>query len=295
MGEGDGGAGAPSDLGAHQGAPVWERVMSDDGVKGTMGRLVRGTGVVALASRRRPGRFAVLDDVRRYWDALRGERLLPLRSEIDPRGIEGALSTRPSWWSAIAPGIARFRLAGSHLVDLMGSEVRGMPLSVLFAGESRADLAEAVEGVFRGPEMLRLILSGERGLARPTLDAQLLLLPLRSDLGDVTRALGCLVCHGGFGRAPRRLVIRSAERVDILDARLGRAPAAEPTRQPARALAPPPSAPLSSTPVPAASVAAPAASRLARRARRPSPEGRRRRRLSRRTAGRPDGPPVRAR
>ena len=236
--------------------------MSEDGAKGTMGRLARGAGVVALASRRRPGRFAVLDEVRRYWDALRGERLLPLRSEIDPRGIEGALDSA-FVVERIAPGVARFRLAGSHLVDLMGSEVRGMPLSVLFTGESRAELAEAVEGVFSGPEMLRLRLSGERGLARPTLEAELLLLPLRSDLGDVTRALGCLVCHGGIGRAPRRLAIRSVERTDILDAGLGPAPAADPARQPApaapRALAPRPVEPRSIEPM---AEPAPAAPRL---------------------------------
>ena len=191
--------------------------MSEDGAKGPMGRLIRGGGVVALASRRKPGRFGVIEEVRRYWDALRGERLLPLRSEVDPRGIEGALDSA-FVVERIAPGIARFRLAGSHLVDLMGSEVRGMPLSVLFAGESRPELAEAVEGVFSGPETLRLTLSGERGLARPTMSAQMILLPLRSDLGDITRALGCLVSEGPIGRAPRRLVIRSVERVDVLDA-----------------------------------------------------------------------------
>ena len=191
--------------------------MSEDGGKGRVGRLVQN-GVVALAGRRGPRRFPVLDDVERYWDALRGERLLPLRSEVDPRGIEGALDSA-FVVERIAPGIARFRLAGSHLVDLMGSEVRGMPLSVLFTGESRAELAEAVEGVFSGPETLRLTLAGERGLARPTLGAQMLLLPLRSDLGDVTRALGCLVSEGPIGRAPRRMVIRSVERTDVLDAR----------------------------------------------------------------------------
>ena len=191
--------------------------MSEDGVKGRMGRIVQD-GVVALAARRAPRRFGVLGDVRRYWEALRGERLLPLRSEVDPRGIEGALDSA-FVVERIAPGIARFRLAGSHLVDLMGAEVRGMPLSVMFTGESRAELAEAVEGVFSGPEVLRLTLSGERGLARPTLAAEMLLLPLRSDLGDVSRALGCLVSEGPIGRSPRRMAIRSIERTDILDMR----------------------------------------------------------------------------
>ena len=176
-------------------------------------------GVIPWRSRREEeGRFEALKDVRRYWDALRGERLVPRRSEIDPRGIERALDAA-FIVERIAPGVARFRLAGSALVDLMGSEVRGMPLSVMFAHEARRELADTVEGVFAGPETATLDLMGERGLARPTLAARMILLPLKSDLGDVTRALGCLALDGAVGRAPRRLVIRGAERVDLLDAR----------------------------------------------------------------------------
>lgn len=184
-----------------------------------------GGGVVSLAGvRRGTGRRSAIEDVQRYWSALRADRLVPLRSEIDPRGIEGALDCA-FILERIAPGIARFRLAGSHLVDLMGAEVRGMPLSVLFAPESRKPLAEAVEGVFSGPETLRLSLSAERGLARPPLSAEMIVLPLKSDLGDVTRALGCLCAPGSLGRAPRRFLVDHADRVDLV---AGRPVAAEP-------------------------------------------------------------------
>ena len=188
---------------------------------------VRRGGVISLAARRAPGRFGALDDVRRYWEALRGDRLLPLRSEIDPRGIDGALDGA-FIVERIAPGIARFRLAGTSLVDLMGAEVRGMPLSVLFDAGSRRVLADAVEAVFSGPEALRVNLTGERGMGRPPLEAEMLMLPLKSDLGDTTRALGCLVTGGGVGRTPRRLVVRTMERTDLMtgERRLddGRAP-----------------------------------------------------------------------
>ena len=194
-------------------APIWEREMHETLKGRTAG------GVIPWPKRQEAARFAALDDVRRYWDALRGERLVPRRSEIDPRGIEGALDAA-FILERIAPGIARFRLAGSALVDLMGAEVRGMPLSVLFAHESRRELGEAVEGLFSGPETVRLSLTGERGLARPTLAAQIILLPLKSDLGDVTRALGCLSLDGPIGRVPRRLVLRDAERTDLLSTRL---------------------------------------------------------------------------
>ena len=213
--------------------------MIEDGSE-TRGGGLAGEGVITLGKAREPGRdprwgrgrFRALDDVRRYWDALRGERLVPLRSEIDPRGIEEALDCA-FIVERIAPSIARFRLAGSSLVEMMGSEVRGMPLSVMFTGESRRALGEAVEEVFRGPEALRLECSGERGLARPTLRAEMILLPLKSDLGDVSRALGCLAVEGSVGRAPRRLAIRSVERTDILDGRLHIEPAMP--REPVRA------------------------------------------------------------
>ena len=191
--------------------------MSEDGT-GSASRVGRAGGVISLASRRAPGRFGALEDVRRYWEALRGDRVVPMRSEIDPRGIDGALDTA-FILERIAPGIARFRLAGSALVDLMGAEVRGMPLSVMFNAESRPGLSAAVERVFSGPETLRLTLSGERGLGRPPLVGQMLVLPLKSDLGDVSRALGCMAVEGDIGRSPRRLVIRDVEHVDALSGR----------------------------------------------------------------------------
>lgn len=192
--------------------------MAEDQAQGR-GSRIAGGGVVAMrGAQRARGPFAVLDDVQRYWNALRGDRLVPLRSEIDPRGIHGALDSA-FIVERIATGIARFRLAGSFLVDLMGSEVRGMPLSVLFSADARDELAEAVEAVFSGPETLRLQVAGERGLARPTLRGEMILLPLKSDLGDVSRALGCLVTEGGIGRAPRRLSLRAMERTDILQGR----------------------------------------------------------------------------
>ena len=53
---------------------------------------------------------------------------MPRRAEIDPRGIENALEYA-FILERIAPGMARIRLAGIHLSDLMGMEVRGMPLT----------------------------------------------------------------------------------------------------------------------------------------------------------------------
>ncbi len=163
-----------------------------------------GTGLAAVAA------------VRAYWEALRQGRQVPMRAEIDPRGIECALEYA-FILERIAPQVARFRLAGMHLNDLMGMEVRGMPLSAFFAPAARPAVAETVERVFAGPEIAEMTLGAESGFGKPVLKATMLILPLRSDLGDISRALGCLVTQGPLGRAPRRFD-HAAMRLTALDA-----------------------------------------------------------------------------
>lgn len=147
--------------------------------------------------------FAPLAQVEAYWEALRGTRLMPKRSEIDPRGIEQALEYS-FIVERIAPGIARMRIAGSHLSDLMGMEVRGMPLTAFIAPGSRRQVSDTLEEVFETPATCTLELRSPKASGTPPLDARLLLMPLKSDLGDVSRLLGALVSVGDIGRCPRR-------------------------------------------------------------------------------------------
>lgn len=151
-------------------------------------------------------RFAILAEVRAYWEGLRREGALPRRDEVDPRGIARALENT-FLIERIAPGIGRFRIAGMQLHDLMGMDVRGMPLSSLIEPAGRNRLAEALEGVFSGPGTLEICLEGERGIGRPALTGRLLLLPLSAQRGDTTLAMGCLAMDGALGRAPRRFAI----------------------------------------------------------------------------------------
>lgn len=151
-------------------------------------------------------RHPALREVEGYWQALRAGRLVPRRSDVDPRGIERALEYA-FIVERIAPGLARLRIAGSHLGDLMGMEVRGMPISAFFDPGARNLLGEALEQVFDGPATAELTLSAETGIGKPAIDARMLLLPLKSDLGDITRALGCLSTQGPVGRTPRRFRI----------------------------------------------------------------------------------------
>lgn len=152
-----------------------------------------------------PG-YGLLQEVRGYWEALRPGDGLPDRANIDPRGLERALEY-VFLVERIAPGMARFRIAGIHLTELMGMEVRGMPLTALFDPAGRERLQTLLEPVFAGPSVLELALEGERGIGRPSLEARMILLPVRGDDGTCDRALGCIVTTGGIGRTPRRFAI----------------------------------------------------------------------------------------
>ncbi|WP_147104936.1 PAS domain-containing protein [Tateyamaria sp. syn59] len=165
--------------------------------------------VLAMTEFRAEIGFSAISQVEAYWEGLRGARLMPKRSEIDPRGIESALEYT-FVLERIAPGMARIRIAGSHLGDLMGMEVRGMPLTSLITPPCRRQISDAIEDVCQRPAVCELRMSAETTIAKPQMDARLLLLPLKSDLGDVSRILGCFVAHGDIGHTPRRFNVVGA-------------------------------------------------------------------------------------
>ncbi|MFT6605508.1 MAG: hypothetical protein ACJA2X_000684 [Halocynthiibacter sp.] len=175
----------------------------------------KDNNVISLMPRRSEMNYPAIAQVEAYWDGLRNGRAVPARSEIDPRGMNDALEYA-FILERIAAGVARFRLAGMHLTDLMGMEVRGMPLTAMFTPESRAKISAAMENVFEGPEIIQISLRGEQGMGRGAMDAQLLLCPLKSDLGDVNRVLGCLQSRGDIGRQPRRFEVLEITRRPIL-------------------------------------------------------------------------------
>ena len=92
----------------------------------------------------------------------------------------------------------------------MGMEVRGMPLTSLITPPCRRQISDAIEDVCQRPAMCELRMSAEATVSKPHMDARLLLLPLKSDLGDVSRILGCFVAHGEVGHTPRRFNVIGA-------------------------------------------------------------------------------------
>jgi hypothetical protein len=175
-----------------------------------MGKFRGGRKVISMLGFREQVRFLEIKQIEAYWEGLRMGRLVPLRSEIDPRGIERALEYT-FILERIAPGLGRFRLSGMHLNDLLGMEVRGMPFTSFFTPAARNSVTDALELVFDGPQVAELTLAAEKGIGRPAMDAKVILLPLRSDLGEVTRVLGGLVTDGPIGRSPRRFDVTDVQ------------------------------------------------------------------------------------
>ncbi len=149
-----------------------------------------------------------------YWTALLTGEGVPMRSQIDPRGLENILEYT-FILERIAPGLARFRLAGSHLNNLAGMEVRGMPLTAFFEPSARDDVKSILDQVLTGPAVAELGLLSKGKLGRTSLQARMILLPLKSDLGDVSRILGVMVSDGTIGATPRRFIV-SDRRVNTI-------------------------------------------------------------------------------
>lgn len=189
-------------------------------------------------------------EMRQYWDSLRMGRAVPARTDVDPRGIARALDYA-FILERIAPGAGRLRLAGRHLIDLMGMEVRGMPICAFLNTSSRGRFSDVLESVFKAPQIAHLTLAAKSEYARPELRAQMMLLPLRSDLGDVTRALGCLIATGDAGVAPRRFDLVEDAVLPVIDggATLAPSPSVMGFAEERKGFAPaPPPAPAASTP-----------------------------------------------
>ena len=144
----------------------------------------------------------MLADLENYWRSLRGARMLPARTEVDPARIDAALPYS-FILERIAPGIGRMRVAGQRIGDYLGMEARGMPLCAMFNAESKERVQGYLEQVFLLPALIEVPLISGWGLGRPRLSGRMLLLPLLDTNGAVTRALGAIRTEGGLGRAPR--------------------------------------------------------------------------------------------
>lgn len=151
----------------------------------------------------------LLVGLERYWQTLRHASRVPARSDLNPNQIDAVLP-HAFILQRVAPGTARFRVAGQRLHDLLKMDARGMPLSVLFDPQARETLQEMLEDAFNGPSILGLPLISHGTMMRPTVHAAMLLLPMQDDKGANNRLLGALVTPQMQHNRPRRFEIDPA-------------------------------------------------------------------------------------
>lgn len=148
----------------------------------------------------------ILVNLEAYWRMLAKARQVPERNHIHPEQIDGALP-HTFILQRVAPGIARLRVAGQQLHDLLKMDARGMPLSAFFLPHAHEPLAKIIETAFSEPAIFALPLLAPGNLIRAHLSGTMLLLPLRDSEGQTTRMLGAIVTQGERGTRPRRFEI----------------------------------------------------------------------------------------
>ena len=160
-----------------------------------------GDVVVDLGRMRQNAAPCPIERAEAHWNDIRGARLMPERSEISPAAMSDTLD-QSFILERISKGQMRFRVVGSTVAEFLGHDVRGMPLSVAFRPEDRRLLSEVLAAVMEEPSQIRLCFDDDaRG--------EMILLPLRSDLGDVTRVLGAVRLPRGPHFQHRKLGISS--------------------------------------------------------------------------------------
>jgi hypothetical protein len=147
----------------------------------------------------------MITSLKTYWERLRAGRIAPFRAEIDPREFEIALENM-FIVERIAPGNLRIRLAGMKVCEMMGMEVRGMQPGLFIAEADRGRFERLLDVVMSEPAVVEITLEAP---ARPgAFRATMLLMPLRSDFGEINRVLGCMSGEGAAYQAPLAFALR---------------------------------------------------------------------------------------
>lgn len=133
-----------------------------------------------------------------YWEELRSGRPCPYRAEVDPRDITSKISNL-FILEDLGQGNVRFRLAGTALTDAFGMELRGMHVRSMMDPSARLSFAELIRETLAEPGVgyARLRRAGGRRELW-----ELVLLPLRSDKGQVDRLIGSLHALDPAGSTP---------------------------------------------------------------------------------------------
>ncbi|MGB0853871.1 MAG: PAS domain-containing protein, partial [Pikeienuella sp.] len=142
-----------------------------------------------------------------YWSDLRAGRSAPYKAEVTAQGIGRTLASNTFILENLGDGNLRFRLAGSHLFNIFGLEVRGMSALSIMNDASRTRFRALIS------DAMQSVRVGVCRAAAITPDGDKIMLemifaPLRSDFDQMNRMLGAVhvldMEDDAIIRAPRR-------------------------------------------------------------------------------------------
>ncbi len=155
-----------------------------------------------------------------YWDGLRGGMLVPPRMALDPAEIRPLLQ-RAAILERTRPGSVRIRLGGARISEMMGMEVRGLPLRALFDLAERTRITAEIERALAEPSILLVEVASPAPRYQPQarLRTRLLVLPMSDREHAINRALYVMGDVEGEAspttEAPCRWSIERIERVAL--------------------------------------------------------------------------------
>lgn len=153
--------------------------------------------------------MTMIHTLRSHWESLRINGKLPLRADVDPRQIPDVLDSM-FIFERLNPTDVRVRIAGLALCEMMGMEVRGQSPMSFFNKNTRSRFAAVITDVMERPTIARLGLDTIDKMGSKAY-AEMILLPLRSDFGDVSRVIGCVTEPEEGFTAPMQFHIQSVD------------------------------------------------------------------------------------
>jgi hypothetical protein len=163
--------------------------MSRFGTHGAGAR--RNADGVGVGGKHRPAmKQRTLDTLYSYWNEVRAGRLAPQRLEIEPSRIAAILS-ETFMLERIDARTYRYRLAGTQLCGLFGSELRGRNFLEDWSEEDHTVLARDLASVCEQGAAATLALEGSSD-ARHRVDLEAILLPLAHGGNKIVRIIGAM-------------------------------------------------------------------------------------------------------
>ena len=125
-----------------------------------------------------------------YWNEARAGRLAPLRLEIEPSRIASILA-ETFMLERMDAATYQYRLAGTRLCELFGSELRGMNFLDNWSEADRAVLERQLSSLCEQGAAVVLTLEGSVD-TRQRVEIEAILLPLLHGGNRVTRIIGAM-------------------------------------------------------------------------------------------------------